>query len=175
MFPATGVTQTGRWCPMCTQIRPRRQREREAECLNCDTGRKEGGAAVGEGWWRAVKGEINQVKAICGNACCSVIKNPVTQRLVWAVSRHRLTAGQTGILIFSPPSHSPATDTFSNNDPANSNNSHQSSIQPAMLASVPLPLSHKQNPNPSYTWHENSELIHLVFSATSGFFVIRLI
>lgn len=47
-------------------------------------GRKEeqqwvgGGGGVGGG----VKGEINQVKAICGNGCCSVIRNPVTQQLL---------------------------------------------------------------------------------------------
>lgn len=66
--------------------------------------RRSGG---GCGWrWlrRVVKGEINQVRAICGNGCCSVIRNPITQKLLWAVSRRRLTAGQTRILIFFPSS-----------------------------------------------------------------------
>lgn len=76
------------------------ERDRVLELRYWEEERRSSG---GWGWWRAVKGEINQVKAICGNACCSVIKNPVTQRLVWAVSRHRLTAGQTGILIFFSP------------------------------------------------------------------------
>lgn len=63
--------------------------ERETERLSGRVGRKRGGAAVGEGegrrrrWqWRVVKREINQVKAICGNGCCSVIRNPVTQQLL---------------------------------------------------------------------------------------------
>lgn len=68
-----------------------RQRENETEgeteCLTGDVGRKRGGAAVGGGgrrgcWWWVVKREINQVKAICGNGCCSVIRNPVTQQLL---------------------------------------------------------------------------------------------
>lgn len=65
--------------------------------------RRSGG---GFGWrwlWRVVKGEINQVRAICGNGCCSVIRNPITQQLLWAVSRRRLTAGQTRIKIFFLP------------------------------------------------------------------------
>lgn len=71
-----------------------------------------GGMCWGGG---VVKEEINLVKAICGNGCCSVIRNPVTQRLLLAVSRHRLTAGQRGILIPPPPCLTPPTsDTFPN-------------------------------------------------------------
>lgn len=85
------------------------EKDRERNCmLELRVRRRSSG-----GWWRwwgrwgAVKGEINQVKAICGNGCCSVIRNPVTQQLLWAVSRRRLTGGQRGILILSPVSPLP--------------------------------------------------------------------
>lgn len=75
--------------------------------------RRSGGGCGWRRLWRVVKGEINQVRAICGNGCCSVIRNPITQQLLWAVSRRRLTAGQMRMLIFfSLPNLSPTRETF---------------------------------------------------------------
>lgn len=64
--------------------------------------RRRGGGGWRRRLWWVVKGEINQVRAICGNGCCSVIRNPITQQLLWAVSRRRLTTGQTRIFILPP-------------------------------------------------------------------------
>lgn len=44
--------------------------------------RRSGGGCKWWRLWRVVKGEINQVRAICGNGCCSVIRNPITQQLL---------------------------------------------------------------------------------------------
>lgn len=56
---------------------------RESGCLTGDVGgRKEKRLWVRVALWRVVKGEINQVRAICGNGCCSVIRNPITQQLL---------------------------------------------------------------------------------------------
>lgn len=59
-----------------------RERRADTECLNGDVGRREEGCLWVGGGVGGAKGEINQVKAIRGNGCCSAIRKPVTQQLL---------------------------------------------------------------------------------------------